>query len=401
MIVSTRRPPHIFISCGEASGDRYGAALTAALRSLVPDVRVSALGGPQMAAAGAELIADSHDVAVMGFSEIVSALPAILKVRRRIWKFLSDEEVDLVVPIDFPGFNGKLASQSKKLGLPVFWLVAPQVWAWGSWRTGGFRRKVDRLGTILPFETAYFDKRGFDVYPMGHPLMEDYGADYPFEESLARREHRYNDREGPLNIGILPGSRRQELAHLLPILKVTCQAVIGHLPDRELRFIISAAPGVDPLQISAVFDGNFTISEQPLPELMERLDLALVCSGTASLEAALAGVPHELVYRTGNVNAFIARRLVRTQHIGLSNLIMDRRIVREHFQEQASPLPLARNLLRWLARPAERQTFGGDVRRLRELCGENGVWNRAAREILDLAGTETAGEKTQKLGSGA
>ncbi len=236
---------------------------------------------------------------------------------------------------------------------------------------------------------------------MGHPLMEDYGADYPFEESLARREHRYNDREGPLNIGILPGSRRQELAHLLPILKVTCQAVIGHLPDRELRFIISAAPGVDPLQISAVFDGNFTISEQPLPELMERLDLALVCSGTASLEAALAGVPHELVYRTGNVNAFIARRLVRTQHIGLSNLIMDRRIVREHFQEQASPLPLARNLLRWLARPAERQTFGGDVRRLRELCGENGVWNRAAREILDLAGTETAGEKTQKLGSGA
>ncbi len=132
MIVSTRRPPHIFISCGEASGDRYGAALTAALRSLVPDVRVSALGGPQMAAAGAELIADSHDVAVMGFSEIVSALPAILKVRRRIWKFLSDEEVDLVVPIDFPGFNGKLASQSKKLGLPVFWLVAPQVWAWGS-----------------------------------------------------------------------------------------------------------------------------------------------------------------------------------------------------------------------------------------------------------------------------
>lgn len=337
----------------------------------------------------------------MGFSEIVSALPAIMKVRRRLWDFLSAEEVDLVVPIDFPGFNGKLASQAKSLGLPVFWLVAPQVWAWGSWRTRGFRGKVDRLGTILPFETSYFTQRGFDVFPMGHPLMEDYGADYPFEEMLSRREHRLNDREGPLNIGILPGSRRQELAHLLPVLKVTCQAVMGHLPDRDLQFIVSAAPGVDRLQVSSVFDGNFEISTEPLPELMKRLDLALVCSGTASLEAALAGVPHELVYRTGNVNAFIARRLVRTPHIGLSNLIMERRIVREHFQEQAAPLPLARNLLRWLARPAERQAFSGDVRRLRQLCGEPGVWQRTANEVMELAGGLGGSAEIQAVQNGA
>jgi len=383
--VSSGRPLHIFISCGEASGDRYGAALIAALRSLVPDVRISALGGPQMAAAGAEIVADAEEVAVMGFSEIISALPAIMKVRRRLWDFISSEAVDLVVPIDFPGFNGKLASQCKSLGVPVFWLVAPQVWAWGSWRTGGFRKKVDRLGTILPFETKYFTQRGFDVFPMGHPLMEDYGDGFPFEDSLARREHRLNDREGPLTVGVLPGSRRQELDHLLPVLKVTCQAVMGHLPDRDLQFVVSAAPGVDPLQISSVFDGSFEISHEPLPALMARLDLALVCSGTASLEAALAGVPHELVYRTGALNAFIARRLVRTSHFGLSNLIMDRRIIREHFQEQASPLPLARNLLRWLARPTERQAFSGDVRRLREMCGQQGVWQRTASEIVNLA----------------
>jgi len=381
----TRRAPHIFISCGEASGERYGAALTAALRALVPGVRISALGGAQMAAAGAEVVEDSRQLAVMGFSEVVTALPTIVKARRRIWNFLVDEAVDLVVPIDFPGFNGKLASQSKRLAIPVFWLVAPQVWAWGSWRTGGFRRKVNRLGTILPFETSYFTQRGFDVFPMGHPLMEDYGRGFPFEEGLTRREHLLNDREAPLTIGILPGSRRQELSHLLPVLKVTCQAVIGHLPDRQLRYVVSAAPGVDPVQVSAVFDGNFEISQAPLPVLMKRLDLALVCSGTASLEAALAGVPHELVYRTGQMNAFIARRLVRTAHFGLSNLIMDRRIVREHFQEQASPLVLARSLLRWLARPAERQAFYGDVRQLREMCGERGVWERTAREILNLA----------------
>ncbi len=356
--------------------------MTAALRSFAPQVRISALGGSEMATAGADLIADSHSVAVMGFSEIVGALPEILRVRRRIWDFLSRENVDLVVPIDFPGFNAKLAGKSQSLGLPVFWLVAPQVWAWGGWRTGGFRRKIDRLGTILPFETNYFRQRGFDVFPMGHPLMEDYGADFPFEANLTAREHRFNDRDCALTIGILPGSRRQELSHLLPALRVTCQAVMGHLPDRELKFVVSAAPGVDPVQVSTVFDGTFEISQAPLPQLMRHLDLALVCSGTASLEAALAGVPHELVYRTGTVNAFIARRLVRTPHIGLSNLIMDRRIVREHFQEEAAPLPLARNLLRWLARPAERQAFYGDVRQLRQMCGEAGVWRRTASELL-------------------
>ncbi|MCB1184884.1 lipid-A-disaccharide synthase [bacterium] len=379
------RAPHIFLSCGEASGDRYGAALTAALRSLAPDVRVSALGGESLAAAGAEIVADAADVAVMGFSEIMGTLPTLLRVRKRLWRFLADEGVDLVVPIDFPGFNGKLAGRARQLGLPVFWLIAPQVWAWGAWRTAGFRDKVDRLGTILPFETEYFTRRGFDVFPMGHPLMEDYGGAFPFEEDLARREHAMHDQEGALTIGVLPGSRRQELHHLLPVLRVTCQAIMGHLPERELKFVVSAAPGIDPLVVNDVFEGPFEISREPLPELMRRLDLALVCSGTASLEAALAGVPHELVYRTGAVNAFIARRLVRTHHIGLSNLIMDRRIVREHFQEDATPLPLARNLLRWLARPAERERFYGDVRRLRDLCGAAGVWRRTAAEILALA----------------
>jgi lipid-A-disaccharide synthase len=388
--VNTNRPRHVFLSCGEASGDRYGAALVAALRSLDPSVRISALGGPQLAVAGAEIVVDAKSLAVMGFSEIVSALPAIVRARRQVWHHLATENVDLVVPIDFPGFNGTLASRSKRLGLPVFWLIAPQVWAWGGWRTAGLRRKVDRLGTLLPFETGYFRERGFDVYPMGHPLMDDYGGAFPFDQLQSRREQALNDREGPLTIGILPGSRRQELDHLLPVLRVTCQAVMGHLPDRDLKFVVSAAPGVDPVRVSAVFEGSFEITPEPLPQLMKRLDLALVCSGTASLEAALAGVPHELVYRTGPLNAFIARRLVRTPHIGLSNLIMDHRMIREHLQEQATPLPLARDLLRWLSRPAERQGFYSDVHRLRQLCGEAGVWQRTAAEVLAAAGARPA-----------
>ncbi|MFT5232406.1 MAG: lipid-A-disaccharide synthase [Candidatus Krumholzibacteriia bacterium] len=385
-VVDSERPsPHIFISCGEASGDRYGAALVAALRKLDPQIRISALGGEGMSGSGVELVANSRELAVMGFSEIVGALPTIIKIRRKIWEFLAASDVDLVVPIDFPGFNGKLATKSQRLGIPVFWLIAPQVWAWGSWRTAGFCRKVDRLGTILPFETSYFSDRGFDVFAMGHPLMEDYGISFPFEKSLSERERRLNNREGPLTIGIMPGSRRQELAHLLPVLKVTCQTMKSHLPTRKLHFIVSAAPGVNTETLSQSFGAGFEISAEGLPELLKRVDLALVCSGTASLEAALAGVPHELVYRTGALNAFLGKRLVRTPHIGLSNLIMNRSIIREHVQDEAAPLPLARNILRWLARPVERQTYYRDVHELRDLCGNDGVWERTAREILQLA----------------
>ncbi len=384
MIVAPESSGHIFISCGEASGDRYGAALTAALRSIDPNLRISALGGSGLALAGVDVIADSAEFAVMGISEVLATLPAILRARRRIWEHLTDQNVDLVVPVDFPGFNGGLASKARQKGIPVFWLIAPQVWAWGSWRIPGFRRKIDRLGTILPFETDFFTDRNFDVFPMGHPLMEDYGRDFAFEDLLSNRESRLSNRESPLTIAILPGSRRQELKHLLPVLKVTTQAIVGHLADRNVRFVVSVAPGIDPVAISSVFDSGVEISDLPLPSLLAETDLALVCSGTASLEAALAGVPHELVYRTGALNGFLGRKLVRTSHIGLSNIILGRQMVREHLQDQASPLPLARSLLRWLARPAERQEFYGDVRRVRQLCGQQGVWDRTARAILDM-----------------
>jgi lipid-A-disaccharide synthase len=372
--------------------------LTAALRSLAPDLEISALGGPAVEQAGAKMVADSRELAVMGFSEVVGALPTLLRARRRIWRHLVDQNVDLVVPIDFPGFNGKLASRARQVNIPVFWLIAPQVWAWGGWRIPGFRRKIDRLGTILPFETDFFTARGFDVFPMGHPLMEDYGRDYPFTENLARRESRLSDRESPLTIVLLPGSRKQELKHLLPVLKVTSQAIIGHLTDRTVRFVVSVAPGVDPLTISTVFESGVEISDKSLPRILAEADLALVCSGTASLEAALAGVPHELVYRTGALNAFLGRRLVHTANIGLSNIILGKEMVREHLQEQAAPLPLARSLLRWLARPAERQDYYGHVRRIRKLCGQQGVWDRTAQAVLDMIPSSGSREAVKTAG---
>lgn len=381
--MSTGAPRHVFLSCGEASGERYGAALVRHLRDIDPGLRISCLGGPALRAAGADVIVDARELSVMGFTEVLGVLPQILRARRRAFRFLRQEGVDLVVPLDFPGFNSALAGQAKAAGIPVFWLIAPQVWAWGGWRIGGFRRRIDRLGTILPFEQDFFSERGFDVFPMGHPLMDDYGNDEDFEAAVRRREARLKSSESPLTISLLPGSRRQELDHLLPILKVTAKAMRSMLEGRELRILVSAAPGVEPSRIAQVFDADEEISTEPLSRLLAASDLALVCSGTASLEATLAGVPHEVVYRTGGFNYWLARKLVKTRYIALSNLILDSPVVREHIQDEAAPLPLARAASRWVAHPDERAAYLEQVRRLRGLCGQAGVWRRTAQALID------------------
>lgn len=344
-----------------------------------------------MQASAAEVIQSYDDVSVMGFSEALGALPKILKVRKNILKFMESENIDLFIPMDFPGFNGGIACKARKKGIPVFWLIAPQHWAWGGWRTRNFRSCVSSLGTILPFEEQYFQSRGLDVFPMGHPLMEDYGGTFPFEKHMNKREKTLASRDDVLTVGIFPGSRHQELKYLLPVLKVTCQALVGHLENRPVKFIISAAPGVDPIELSESFSISADVTQASLREILPKIDLAYVCSGTASLEVALAGVPHELVYKTGSFNHWMGKRLVKSEHIGLSNIILEEPLVREHLQENAAPLPLARDLLRWLARPSERQEFYQGVRQLRKLCGMPGVWDRTALTALELVEEKKTG----------
>ncbi len=374
---------HIFISCGEASGERYGSALITALLNQDPNLRFSALGDSVLAAAGAELVQSAHEIAVMGFGEVVTALPELIAARRRIWRHLKEASVDLCLPVDFPGFNLKVAGRAHKLGIPVFYIVPPQLWAWGEWRLGRLRRNVDRLATILPFEEEYFKKRGLAVVHLGHPLMEDYSA-FPFEQLLKERETRFHDVELPLIVGLLPGSRKQEVQRLLPVLKVVAQMLQSWLAPRPVSFVVSAAPGLELDRFLSYVATGIEVSQEPIPQLMRRLHLALVCSGTASLEASLAGVPHELVYLTSPLNYLIAKRLVHVPHIGLANLILGKDMVREHIQGQVAPVLLARALLNWVNVAQARSVFYNDARRLRGLCGPPGVWQRAAAAILEF-----------------
>jgi lipid-A-disaccharide synthase len=374
---------HIFISCGEASGERYGAALVQALRQADPNLRFSALGGPALAAAGAQVIQYADEITVMGVAEVIPALPEIIAARRRIGRHLRQSGVDLCLPIDFPAFNMRVAGQAHKLGIPVFYLVPPQLWAWGSGRIKQLKRNTDRVGTILPFEEEYYRQRGLEVVPLGHPLLDDY-ADFPFATLQQEREQRINTTNLPLIVGLLPGSRRQEVKRLLPVLKVAAQILQTWLAPRQVSFVISAAPGIELDRFLDCVAVGMELSQEPLPQLMRRLHLALVCSGTASLEAALAGVPHELVYVTSPLTWFIARRFVKVSRVGLANLILGKDMVREHLQDQAAPIHLAQAMLRWVNVAQDRADFYNDARRLRELCGEPGVWPRAAQAIMSF-----------------
>lgn len=341
------------------------------------------MGGRTLASAGAEVVVDSAPIRVMGFGEVISHLRPILRTRRAVWRHVARAEVDLVVPVDFPGFNLRLAGHAHRLGKPVFYVVPPQLWAWGAWRVKSLRRDVDRLGTILPFEPAWFADRGVETVHLGHPLVEDY-AGFPVAEARAERETRLQDPDRPVTIGLLPGSRRQEIESLLPGFKVAARMVQSWLGRRRVRMQISRAPGTDPRRLADLAGDHLEVVDAPLPEFLRHLDAAFVCSGTASLEVALAGVPHVVVYRTSALNHAIGRRVVKVSHIGLANLILDRSLVPEHIQADADPTHLANSLLTLLNTPGRREEFYQGCDDLRLRCGEPGVWERAADAILPL-----------------
>lgn len=384
----TTRPastsPHILLSCGEASGDRYGAALLAALRVRLPDARFSALGGGALRAAGADIVQPAERLSVMGVGEVLGALPLLLGARRRMRALLAGGGVDLFLPVDYPGFNLDLARRARAAGVPVFYLIAPQLWAWGAWRTGGVRRAVDRLGVVLPFEERFFRARGIPAVSLGHPLVEDHPKS-EVDRARRLREERVGDPSAPLTVGLLPGSRAQEVRALLPVLREAFERLQAAVPERVFQGVVSRAPGAP---VPDAPGAGLRVSEAPLAALSRDLDLALVCSGTASLEVALAGVPHALVYRTSPLTYALARRLVRLEWIGLANLVLERPrerpLVREFVQDAARPADLAADLADWLASGPRRARFASGVDELRERLGGAGFWDRTADEVVSL-----------------
>ena len=363
----------VLVVAGEASGDQAAAPVVAALLARRPSWSVQAVGGPKLAAAGAEIVLPYEEVAVMGFAEILARLPALLRHERDLRRRLAGGAVDLFLPVDFPGLNLRLAKRAAGAGLPVLYFIAPQVWAWDKRRVETLRRHVDRLAVILPFESAWFAAEGVDSSYVGHPIMEAAPA---FAEGEPAR-----------CLGLLPGSRAQEVRHHLPVMLECARALAGSRPG--LRVSLLESPGLPPaFYDEALAAGGIAVERLrgDSAAFFAGLGAACVASGTATLETAVAGVPMAVIYRSSGLTHWLARRLVKLDHFALANLVAGREIVPEFLQGDASAerlVPLLGELLDGGERRDEqRRAF----RELRARLGGPGCGERVAAMAIELLG---------------
>ena len=367
---------------GEASGDLHGATLARALRAQAPGLRLYGMGGRAMAAEGVDLLVDATGEATVGGTEAVGGVPALYRAYRRLRATLAgaDRPVALVI-IDFPEFNLRLARAARRAGVAVVYFIPPQVWAWRPWRLRLMRRVVSLVLAVFPFEPAMYRRAGVPVTFVGHPIV-DALTDAPSRGDA--RKHLELDGEAPV-IGLLPGSRRHEVEHVMPLMRRAAEAIVAHHPGA--RFVVAQAPTVDraTLEASGAAGAPFTIVPSSTYAVMRAADLLLVTSGTATLEAALLGTPMVVCYRLSRLTELLFRPLVRVPWISLANITLGRAVVPELYQRTLTAESLAREAVALLESPAalaaQRDAFG----ELAGQLGAPGVGARAARQVLQLA----------------
>jgi lipid-A-disaccharide synthase len=366
----------VLFVAGETSGDLHAAMLARELHALRPELTLTGVGGARMADAGVELFERSDRLAVMGFVEVLRHVPTHLALLRRIRRRLASGAVRLVILVDYPGFNLKVAAAAKAAGVPVLYYIAPQVWAWGEKRVGTMARVIDRAAVILPFEEEFFTRRGVRATFVGHPLLDRAGA---LPDRATARETLGLPADGPV-LALFPGSRAQEVERLLDTFVAAARLVEERVPG--VHVVVSVAPGmrVDPRRCPYPL-----VSGASFP-VLRAADAALCKSGTTTLEAAVAGCPLVVAYRTSGWSYAIARRVVRIPDIALVNIVAGRRVAPEFVQDAVTPDALAAALVPLLdPGSADRQAQHQGLAAVRSRLGEPGAARRAAAIASDLA----------------
>jgi lipid-A-disaccharide synthase len=367
----------IMLSCGEPSGDLYAGALAAELRTRVPGVQITGLGGPRLAAAGATLTADFSGMTVTGLTEALRVLPHSYATYRRLVAAARAERPDVFVAIDFPDFNFRLMRALHRLGIPVVYYISPQLWAWRAGRMATMQRFVDKVLVIFPFEKEIYERAGVPVEFVGHPLVDLARPSQPRDAFL--REHGV-DPAAP-TVALLPGSRPNELHRIAAGMAAAVPLIRNRVANAQ--FVVAPAPGL-PDYLFAPFAKHARLVRDRTDDVLAASDIVLTASGTATVQAALHERPMVVVYRLSPVTYLLGRRFVTVDTYAMANLVAGRRIVPELIQDDFTPQRVADEAVTLLT---ERDTYEAtrealaDVRRR---LGQPGASGRAADAVIQI-----------------
>jgi lipid-A-disaccharide synthase len=366
---------------GEASADLHGSSLASAIKRLDPHVVLCGIGGDKMQQAGVRILISSSEMAVVGLTEAVFRARTILKAYRVLKALIKSASPDLLILIDYPDFNIRMAGLAKRYHIPVLYYISPQVWAWRRGRVRKISRRVDRMAVILPFEEAFYREHGVNVTYVGHPLM-DAIPDRPDPQRIRSDRGLDSHRH---TLALLPGSRKEEVKHLAPIMVRAAEILKGRYPN--MRFVLPLAPTiqadyVEPFTSSKT--AHIEISASGLYEVLRPCNAALVASGTATLETAIMGVPMVIAYKVSPLSYWVGRRVIKIPHIGLVNLVAGERVVPELIQDEVTPERLAAEASTILDRREVREEMVQKLEEVRNRLGKRGASERTAQIAIQM-----------------
>jgi lipid-A-disaccharide synthase len=380
VIVKEEMAFHIVLSAGEASGDLHGAGLIKELRNRNPAVTFTGMGGQCMAESGIDRVIGIEKTGVVGLWEVLSHGGSVLDAFKKLKTHLKDTLPDLFIPIDYPDFNLRMCARARKLGIPVIYFISPQLWAWRTGRVNVVKKYVDRMLVILPFEEEWYSRHGLEVTYIGHPLVDTYS------ERLPRNTARdfLGIPEDCTLIAIMPGSRRNEVSALYPVIQEALTIIKKKY--REAKCVLLLAPTLDMEHLDrAGFDGNSVdVQTRDHRMVLSAADVVITASGTATIETALSRTPMVIVYRVSPITYLIGKQLIRTPHIGMVNLIAGDRIVPELIQNEVTAENIAREVIQILEGPEVRDRIKTGLDSVVKKLGPPGAAVRAAEYILEF-----------------
>lgn len=380
----------IMISVGEASGDLHGASVARALKAIQPDIKLFGMGGQGMRAAGVDIVYDIADLGVIGFVEIIKNLPKLFKIRDFLAELMDKERPDALVIIDYHGFNIRLAKIAKSKGIPVFSYICPKVWAWGRGRAKEVAETVEIVAAIFPFEVDVYREAGAKVTFVGHPLLD---IVKPTMSKTQAYEYFGANAEEALVL-LLPGSRKQEIVNLLPVMLEAAVKIQGKVPNCQFFLPIASTISREMLQdIISQYNLKVILTENSTYDLMNIADMAIAASGTVTLEASIMKLPTVIIYKVAALTYLIGKMVVKIPYISLPNIIAGRKIVPELVQYAVSGENIAKEAVEILMDPQVRTRMLSDLAEMCDKLGPTGAVERVAHEILAVAHSPVGGKE--------